>query len=176
MEPLTTKPVDEPPKRDEVSFVADARLISILGEQLIGSEKVGVLELVKNAYDADASSCVVTIEGVPNLPLQARRLAEYADLPGPIIEIRDDGTGMNRDDIVAGWLRPATAKRAKVKDRLRAERQRAVEKGTLAEYDAIVETMRSERGRLPLGEKGRTQVELVGEPTADRKASRLVTP
>ena len=154
MEQLTTKSADEQPKRDEVSFVADARLISILGEQLIGSEKVGVLELVKNAYDADASSCVVTIEGVPTLPLQPRGLAEYADLPGPIIEIRDDGTGMNRDDIVAGWLRPATAKRAKVKDRLRAERQRAVENGTLAEYDAIVETMRSERGRLPLGEKG----------------------
>jgi signal transduction histidine kinase len=150
---LTTEPTDSQ-KPDEVSFVADARLISILGEQLIGSEKVGVLELVKNAYDADASTCVVTIEGAPGLPSQDRRLTEYAQLPGPIIEIRDDGTGMSRDDIVSGWLRPATAKRAQVKDRLREERRRAIEQGTLAEYDAIVEAMRSEQGRLPLGEKG----------------------
>ena len=110
MEKLTPERPPDSPKPDEVSFVADARLISILGEQLIGSEKVGVLELVKNAYDADASTCVVTIEGAPGLPSQTRALSEYAALPGPVIEIRDDGTGMNRDDIVSGWLRPATAR------------------------------------------------------------------
>jgi len=52
---------------EAVGFVADARLISVLGEQLIGSEKVGILELVKNAYDAGARICTVTLEGVPGL-------------------------------------------------------------------------------------------------------------
>jgi hypothetical protein len=35
------------------SFDPKARLVSILGEQLIRDETVGILELVKNAYDAD---------------------------------------------------------------------------------------------------------------------------
>src|SRR5205814_6730979 len=45
-------------------------------------------------------------------------------------------------------------KRAHIKDRLREERQRASDQGKLAEYDALVEAMRDEQGRLPLGEKG----------------------
>src|SRR5207237_8211882 len=93
---------------EQVRFVADARLISVLGEQLIGSEKVGILELVKNAYDAGATICTVVIEGAPGLKPEARSAAEYQDLPGPIIEIRDDGSGMSHDVLVEGWLRPAT--------------------------------------------------------------------
>jgi hypothetical protein len=54
----STQPVGSQPVSEEhVRFVADARLISVLGEQLIGSEKVGILELVKNAYDAGATIC-----------------------------------------------------------------------------------------------------------------------
>ena len=122
--PIASGPGAPVNNRDEtVAFVADARLISILGEQLIGSERVGVLELVKNAYDAGATNCVVTLEGVPGLPPEERLLGEYAALTGPIIEIRDDGSGMTRDDIIQGWLRPATSKRARIKSVIRAKRK-----------------------------------------------------
>src|ERR1700733_2249756 len=97
---------------ERVAFVADARLISVLGEQLIGSEKVGILELIKNAYDAGASVCTVTLEGAPGLRPTERTLSDYDTLPGPIIEMCDDGSGMSRDDLVHGWLRPATSRRA----------------------------------------------------------------
>ena len=140
---------------ESVRFVADARLISVLGEQLIGSEKVGVLELVKNAYDAGARSCVVTLEGAPGLPPEGRLLTEYAALPGPVIEIRDDGSGMTREDIRDGWLRPATSRRARVKERVRAEREAAKARGALPEYDALVHQLKDAHGgRLPIGEKG----------------------
>ena len=140
---------------EPVRFVADARLLSILGEQLIGSERVGILELVKNSYDAGASECVVTIEGVPTLEPPTRILSEYEQLQGPIVEIRDDGSGMTRDDIVNGWLRPATSSRGRIKDRLKKERDRAVTQGSLDSYNALVETLTNEHGgRLPLGEKG----------------------
>ena len=130
---MTAKPVTKQqsttvPEQEPVAFVADARLISVLGEQLIGSEKVGVLELVKNAYDARASSCVVTLDGVPSLAPEGRILSEYAHLPGPIIEIRDDGTGMTKTDLIEGWLRPATSRRARVKEQLRLERHAARER------------------------------------------------
>ena len=52
----------------QLSFKADAHLIKVLGEQLIASEKVGVLELIKNAYDANATECVVRIENSAVLP------------------------------------------------------------------------------------------------------------
>src|ERR1043166_7932866 len=52
----------------QLHFRADAHLIKVLGEQLIASEKVGVLELIKNAYDAGASYCRVWIENIPSLP------------------------------------------------------------------------------------------------------------
>lgn len=143
------------PDLQDVRFVADARLLSILGEQLIGSEKVGILELVKNSYDAGAAECVVTIEGVPNLEPATRTLPAYESLAGPIVEIRDDGSGMTRDDIVNGWLRPATSTRGRVKERLKKERALAAERGSLEAYDALVDTLRKEHGgRLPLGEKG----------------------
>jgi signal transduction histidine kinase len=140
---------------EQVRFVADARLISVLGEQLIGSEKVGILELVKNAYDASATICTVTIEGVPGLKPEARSLSEYQALPGPIIEVRDDGSGMTHDALVGGWLRPATPSRAHVKERLRAEREAATKRGSLASFDALVDELKEAHGgRIPLGEKG----------------------
>jgi hypothetical protein len=36
---------------------ARARLISLIGDELISDEPVAVVELVKNAYDADAKKC-----------------------------------------------------------------------------------------------------------------------
>lgn len=147
--PVAPSVTDEP-----VAFVADARLISVLGEQLIGSEKVGILELVKNAYDAGAHVCTVTLEAVPDLPPKPR-MAAYQALPGPVIEIRDDGTGMSRDDLINGWLRPATTRRTRVKERLRIESAAAEARGSKQEFDALVEELRTAHGgRLPLGEKG----------------------
>ena len=51
-----------------LNFESDAHLVNILGEQLIGSEKVGILELIKNSIDAAASYCRVRFEKLPNLP------------------------------------------------------------------------------------------------------------
>src|SRR5229473_2863341 len=152
----STQPVgSQQVSEEQVKFVADARLISVLGEQLIGSEKVGILELVKNAYDAGATTCTVTIEGVPGLKHESRSIAEYRDLPGPIIEIRDDGSGMTHQALVQGWLRPATQIRGYVKERLRAERDAAGKRGSLASFDALVDELKEAHGgRLPLGEKG----------------------
>ena len=152
---LESSDLSVPAAPEPVNFVADARLLSILGEQLIGSERVGILELVKNSYDAAACECVVTIDGVPTLEPPTRMLSDYAHLQGPVIEVRDNGSGMTRDDIVDGWLRPATSSRARIKDRLKKERARAIEHGTLDSYGALVDALRQEHGgRLPLGEKG----------------------
>lgn len=139
----------------DVSLIADVHLIQILGEQLIGSEKVGILELIKNSYDAGATECHVWIEKVPGLPDVPLSDPEIANLPGPVITISDNGCGMDENTIRNGWLRPATRIKTSVKERLKLERKKADERGARSEYEILVDTLRREHGgRLPLGEKG----------------------
>src|SRR5258707_628536 len=56
-----------------------------LGEELVPNPTDGLLELVKNAYDADASFCTL-------------KTAKH------VIHVEDDGDGMTEHDIVEGWL------------------------------------------------------------------------
>lgn len=72
-----------------------ARLIRAIGDQLISSETVAVLELVKNAYDADAR-CVL-VRFVPPVTLGAGK-----------VQIIDDGQGMSVETLRGAWMEPAT--------------------------------------------------------------------
>lgn len=74
-------------------FRPRARLLQLLGDQLIGSPRLAVFELVKNGYDADAETVTVTLEGV--------------NTSEPTIVVDDDGDGMTLDTIRDIWLVPA---------------------------------------------------------------------
>lgn len=77
-----------------------ARLLHTIGTELISSERVAVVELVKNAYDADADRVVVRLSG----PLQ----------PGAgCLQVLDDGHGMTADTVRSTWLEVATPHRAR---------------------------------------------------------------
>jgi signal transduction histidine kinase len=76
-----------------VTFKPRARLLKIIGEELISDEIVAITELVKNAHDADASTVSIEFHGVT------------AD-NGNII-VRDDGHGMDLDALLNQWMEPA---------------------------------------------------------------------
>lgn len=76
-------------------FKTRARLLCQLGEQLIKNESIALLELVKNAYDADASFCRVKIKNPEN-----------EDECSIVIE--DDGTGMDITTLQNVWLEIGT--------------------------------------------------------------------
>src|SRR5262245_18164737 len=78
----------------EFQFRPRARLVSILGEHLISDHAIGLIELVKNAYDADATEVVVEVR-------------DTADTENTAVTIRDNGCGMSVDDIRLRWLSPA---------------------------------------------------------------------
>lgn len=66
-----------------MKLTASARLIMQLGEQLIEDELVALLELIKNAYDADANNVdvdintnVITPYGKWNSIVSTRRITE----------------------------------------------------------------------------------------------------
>jgi len=67
-----------------------ASILKRLGEELNPSLDHGIVELVKNSYDADARSCVVALSRTGR--------------PGGSIVVQDDGIGMDAEDIVNGWL------------------------------------------------------------------------
>ena len=48
-------------KNGEIAFQPRARLLKLIGEELISDEVVALSELVKNSHDADASSVSVII-------------------------------------------------------------------------------------------------------------------
>lgn len=83
-------------------FKTRARLLYQLGEQLIKSESIALLELVKNSYDADAPNCNVQINKPENKNL------------GSII-IEDTGCGMNYEIIEHSWLEVGTDYKAEKK-------------------------------------------------------------
>ena len=84
-------------------FRPRARLLQLLGDELIGSSRLAVFELVKNAYDADANEVVVRLD------LDSRT--------DPAITVSDDGEGMTLDLIRSVWLVPGDDHRHQQRER-----------------------------------------------------------
>lgn len=84
-------------------FKPYARLMNIIGDQLITDKKVAVIEVVKNSYDADAENVQVRFFNMNNYGKTYLTEKEQ-----PYIEIEDDGDGMTLKTITDVWLRPAT--------------------------------------------------------------------
>jgi len=139
-----------------LNFKVDAHLIQVLGEQLIASERVGILELIKNSFDAGASYCKVRIENIPEIPaVEQIEDSFFKELPGPVIIIQDNGKGMSRDVIENGWLRPASRIKTNVKEEIRKQKELAILKGNIGTFNSWIKTYKAaNKGRLPLGEKG----------------------
>lgn len=76
-----------------------ARLLSMLGDQLIKNEQIAVLELIKNSYDADADWVLLSFENFND--------DGSANADSKII-IEDNGEGMTKDTIEKSWMNPAT--------------------------------------------------------------------
>ena len=83
-------------------FKTRARLLCQLGEQLIKSESIALLELVKNAYDADSPTCTVKISKPDNKE------------SGSII-IEDKGMGMDSEILESSWLEVGTDNKSEKK-------------------------------------------------------------
>lgn len=79
-------------------FAVDSALLGELGEKLVSAVHVALAELVKNAYDADATSVRVTIT-----PISGQ---------GPEVIIEDDGIGMTIEEVRSFWMKIGTSNKA----------------------------------------------------------------
>jgi signal transduction histidine kinase len=81
-------------KKGTFKFRPRARLLNILGHELITDEVIAIIELVKNSYDADATRVTITLDNITKKS-------------GGKIEVRDDGHGMTLETIETSWMEPA---------------------------------------------------------------------
>lgn len=72
--------------RQTLQFSVDSALLRELGERLVGAPHIALAELIKNAYDADATRCIVKMRGDE-------------------IEVVDNGHGMTFDELRNFWMR-----------------------------------------------------------------------
>ena len=75
---------------NKAQFRFSTDILSRIGEKLNPNPDQGILELVKNSYDADSIKCTIELLDT--------------SLTGGTIHIIDDGDGMDIDGIKNGWL------------------------------------------------------------------------
>ena len=115
------------------------RHILSIGRDLIKDKYAAIVELVKNSYDADSSTCTVSL-----LPFQKTIIKENEEVlvKGIKVIIKDEGHGMTFNTVTDKWMVPSTD------DKLTREN-----KG------------KSPKGRLMQGKKGigRYSASIIGE-------------
>ena len=79
----------------QISFKSRARLMPQIGDQLIKNESIALLELVKNAYDADAPDVWVEMWDIDKTD------------KGKII-VKDNGDGMDLSIVENSWMEIGT--------------------------------------------------------------------
>lgn len=118
----------------------DAHVVVQLGAELISDSEQALLELVKNAYDADASKCIISVE--PEWEpsdndewrghLSTWQASHKKGNIGRLV-VMDDGSGVDAAGVQNGWLFISAS----------LKRNTGGEK-----------TPTREKGRIPVGDKG----------------------
>lgn len=99
---------------DEFFFQTDAAIIQRLGRELVARQDTALSELIKNAYDADATNVEVTFD------LSSQNHS---------ITVSDNGSGMSKSELVDGFLRLASGNKVSSPFSEKFSRRRAGKKG-----------------------------------------------
>ncbi|MFG6575959.1 ATP-binding protein [Sulfitobacter sp. 1A15333] len=110
---LSDKLLDQ--SADSVRFTVDAQHINRLGLELVGKQETALSELIKNAYDADATYVEIEFHNY--------------DKVGGSLTITDNGEGMDGQTIRSSWMRLSTNDKGDNPVSGRFKRRRAGRKG-----------------------------------------------
>lgn len=99
----------------KVGFTIDAGLIQRLGYELVGRAETAVSELIKNAYDADAT--IVDVDFIDSFQ------------KGGTLIISDNGVGMTKKQLVNGFMRISSTDKIHNPTSVKFSRTKAGRKG-----------------------------------------------
>jgi signal transduction histidine kinase len=105
-QPESSEPLDT----GSVTFSSDSKLLSEIGERLIATPDIALSELIKNAYDADATKCNIWLEDDELI-------------------VKDDGHGMTEREFREYWMTIATTSRLEQETSRRYSRELTGAKG-----------------------------------------------
>ena len=125
----STDSVSERNKEGPPKFDISAAVIRQLGEELVSDEVTAIVELAKNAWDADSDWISIEVNTVGTV--EESTGSAFSGTKGYIC-LRDGGDGMSYSDIERGWLTVSASSKRNMK------RLGKVTK----------------KGRTPLGDKG----------------------
>jgi signal transduction histidine kinase/anti-sigma regulatory factor (Ser/Thr protein kinase) len=100
---------------DNIRFSVDAGVIDRLGNELVARQETAVSELVKNAYDADATEVNLTF-------------VNSTEVGGTLI-ISDKGNGMTKEQLINGFMRISSSEKIHNPYSEKYHRKRAGQKG-----------------------------------------------
>jgi len=100
---------------NNVRFSVDAGIINRLGMELVARHETAVSELVKNAYDADATKVKILFKDSSNA--------------GGTLEIHDNGSGMTKEQLINGFMRLSSSEKLHFPLSPKYNRKRAGKKG-----------------------------------------------
>lgn len=83
--------------QSKTRFSVDAGIIDRLGKELVSKRETAVSELVKNAYDADATKVKLVFKNAYD--------------QGGSLKIIDNGSGMTQEELVRGFMRLASTEK-----------------------------------------------------------------
>ena len=101
---------------EEIRFAVDASLIDRLGKELVAKQETALSELIKNAYDADATQVDIDFVEESNGKVIA-------------IIIKDNGIGMSKNDLINKFFRISSDNKIKDPFSARFKRKCAGRKG-----------------------------------------------
>lgn len=101
--------------KDNIRFSVDAGIINRLGMELVAKHETAVSELVKNAYDADATKVKI--------------LFKDSVRKGGTLEIHDNGSGMTKEQLINGFMRLSSSEKLHFPMSPKYNRKRAGKKG-----------------------------------------------
>lgn len=89
----------------QVPFKPKARIMELLGEQLIRSHVLALFELIKNSYDAFSTEATV-------------RMLDVCNGKDGFIEVEDNGSGMSFETVRDVWMEPGHPNRQIEREKL----------------------------------------------------------
>lgn len=91
-----------------------------LGDEMIQDDVQAIVELVKNAYDADSPTARIVVDTSSITTPDGREVAELdqaIDVLRGTVRVEDRGTGLTKDEIISNWLTVSGSQKREMKRR-----------------------------------------------------------